>query len=139
MFGPRLYAVIPAASGCKYGKDTDGCQPKALCFVQSPLACRYPLSMATGVNNLLCTMQVSHGYIKQNAGTMLYMCRVAKHCLSCSVTGVVTESAQLSDLENCDSDFRRDESRRTRSTSYLMIVYQFKYNLHEFVTTGTTI
>jgi hypothetical protein len=57
--------------------------------------------------------------IKHNAGTMLYMCRGAKHRLSCSVTAIVT------DLNPSNILFRG--------------CAQFKYYLHEFVTARTTI
>jgi hypothetical protein len=138
MFGPRLYAVIPAPSGRKFGKRYErlSSQSSLLCAVLLGPDVRHSRQLKQTIYSVRCKYRMNP--IKENAGTMLYMCRVAKHHLSWSVTAVVTDLVQLSDLDDCDSDVRRDELRRTRSTSCSTGVSQSKYDLHEFVTSRTT-
>lgn len=61
------------------------------------------------------------------------MCRVAKHCLPCSVAAVVTAFARLPKSENQSSDLHDYESRQRHSILPTAGVYHFKYDLHQFV------
>ena len=78
-------------------------------------------------------------FIKHDAGTMLCIFWVAKHCLSCRVTATVTASDQLPDWEDYDSNFHQHQSGRTSPEASLAGVHHVKYDLHEFVTSRTTI